>query len=118
CGINMLELKFENDFRLKMDELKKNFNASTKLISITTPHNPTGTMLSLNELKEIIQFAEANKCYILVDETYRDLTMGEKLPLAASLSDKAISISSVSKAYGIPGVRIGWLICRDKKLME
>ncbi|HEV7231118.1 MAG TPA: pyridoxal phosphate-dependent aminotransferase, partial [Bacteroidia bacterium] len=86
--------------------------------SITCPHNPTGTLLSLHELKEIIHIAEKHRLLLLVDETYRDLTFENKLPVAASLSESVISVSSVSKAYGLPGIRMGWLITRNKALQE
>jgi aspartate/methionine/tyrosine aminotransferase len=91
---------------------------NTRLISITCPHNPTGTLLSLHELKEIIHIAEKHRLLLLVDETYRDLTFENKLPVAASLSESVISVSSVSKAYGLPGIRMGWLITRNKALQE
>ena len=55
---------------------------------------------------------------LLVDETYRDLTHGSPLPMAATLSDRAISVSSMSKAYGLPGLRVGWAVCRDAALSE
>jgi aspartate/methionine/tyrosine aminotransferase len=53
-----------------------------------------------------------------VDETYRDMSFVPKLPVAASLSDRAISVASMSKSYGIPGVRVGWIVNRDAQLME
>jgi aspartate/methionine/tyrosine aminotransferase len=53
---------------------------------------------------------------LLVDETYRDLTDGVQLPMAASLSSRAISVASMSKAYGLPGLRVGWAVCRDRDL--
>jgi aspartate/methionine/tyrosine aminotransferase len=57
-------------------------------------------------------------CLLLVDETYRDLSYDGPLPLAASLGDHVISVSSLSKAYGVPGIRVGWLINRDPALQE
>ncbi|MGH9708016.1 MAG: aminotransferase class I/II-fold pyridoxal phosphate-dependent enzyme, partial [Candidatus Acidiferrales bacterium] len=51
-------------------------------------------------------------------ETYRDLHRGDPPPLAASLSERAISVSSLSKAYGLPGIRMGWIVCRDPELQE
>jgi aspartate/methionine/tyrosine aminotransferase len=75
-------------------------------------------VLNEDELKRISAIAEAKNIYLLVDETYRDICFDTPYPIAASLSDKAISISSVSKAYGLPGVRIGWLLTKDKTLFE
>ena len=58
----------------------------TKLISVTCPHNPTGTMLDRTDLDALVEVAERSGAVLLVDETYRDLTHGELLPMAASLS--------------------------------
>jgi aspartate/methionine/tyrosine aminotransferase len=118
CGISHVELKFENSFRFSTGEIEKQITQHTKLVSITTPHNPTGTTLSLDGMNELIQLAERKDCFLLADETYRDLGLGEKLPLAASLSENVISISSISKAHGLPGLRIGWLITKNKNLQE
>lgn len=118
CEIDFLELKLEENFRLDIKQLKKLIKPETKLISLTTPHNPTGAMISEEELRELARIAEENNISVLIDETYRELSFAEKTPIAASLSPNVISISSVSKAYGLPGVRIGWIINTDKNLME
>ena len=63
--------------------------------------------------------AERHGCYLLIDETYRDLNFQTALqPYAAQLSDRVISVSSVSKSFGAPGIRIGWVISRDSGLMH
>jgi aspartate/methionine/tyrosine aminotransferase len=118
CEISFWELDFDSGFRPDISKLRALIQPNTKCISITCPHNPTGTLLSLHELKEIIKIAEEYKIWLVVDETYRDLTFHDKLPLAASLSERVISVSSVSKAYGLPGIRMGWLITKDKALQE
>jgi aspartate/methionine/tyrosine aminotransferase len=118
CAIDFVDLKFENKFEFSIEEIKALIKPNTRYISITTPHNPTGTILSEEKLMQLIKLAEENNCYLLVDETYRDLTFGKMLPLAASLSKNVISVSSVSKAFGLPGIRIGWIITKNKKLQE
>jgi len=118
CDITFIDLTFETGFRLDLEQVAKALRPNTRYISVTCPHNPTGTMLSRAELDRLIAIAEAHGCYLLVDETYRDLSYGHRLPAAASLSRKAISVSSLSKAYGIPGIRVGWLITRDADLCE
>jgi len=118
CEISFIDLKFEEQFVLDPKEISKQIKKNTKLISITTPHNPTGTMISETALVEMINIAEKYNCFLLVDETYRDLSFIRTPPLAASLSDKVISVSSVSKAFGLPGIRIGWLITKNKELKE
>lgn len=118
CGISFIDLEFEQGFRLDIDRLAAAVTPATRLISVTCPHNPTGTMLTAAELQQLATLAAGRGCHLLVDETYRDLSYGGRLPLAASLGDHVISVSSLSKAYGIPGIRIGWLITRDPRLRE
>lgn len=118
CGISFIDLAFEQGFRLDIDRLAAAVTPATRLISVTCPHNPTGTMLTAAELQQLVTLAADRDCHLLVDETYRDLSYGGRLPLAASLGDHVISVSSLSKAYGIPGIRIGWLITRDPRLKE
>ncbi|RUY87793.1 pyridoxal phosphate-dependent aminotransferase, partial [Mesorhizobium sp. M7A.F.Ca.CA.003.01.2.1] len=110
CAISFVDLAFEEGFAIDVERVKAAIRPDTKLISVTCPHNPTGTMMSRAELDALVALAEARGCHLLVDETYRDLSYGRRLPTAASLSPKAISVSSLSKAFGIPGIRIGWLI--------
>jgi aspartate/methionine/tyrosine aminotransferase len=85
---------------------------------VTQPHNPTGASFDRATLDALVELAERSGAVLLVDETYRDLTHGDALPLAASLSPRALSVSSMSKAYGLPGLRIGWVVCRDPELGE
>ena len=118
CHINYLWLSFEEQFQLDLEKLEQLIQPNTRLVSLTYPHNPTGAMLRESELRKVISLIEAKGCYLLIDETYRDMTYGEPLPIAAALSPNAISVSSFSKSYGLPGIRIGWLITQDNTLME
>jgi aspartate/methionine/tyrosine aminotransferase len=116
CQITFVDLSFEHGFALDMDSLRASLRPETKLISVTTPHNPTGVMLTEAELRELAAVANKHGCYLLVDETYRDLSLDGTLPIAASLGSHVISVSSLSKAYGVPGIRLGWLITSDEEL--
>jgi aspartate/methionine/tyrosine aminotransferase len=116
--ISYLNLRFEDGYKLDVDELENLITAHTKFVSLTYPHNPTGTLIDEATLKRIIALIEQKNTYLLFDETYRDMSFGPQLPVAATLSERAISVSSMSKSYGLPGIRIGWLICRDKQLTE
>jgi aspartate/methionine/tyrosine aminotransferase len=118
CAISYIDLSFDKGFALNLGEVAAALRPNTRYISVTCPHNPTGTVMSRADLDGLIGLAEKHGCYLLVDETYRDLSYGQKLPAAASLSQCAISVSSLSKAFGIPGIRIGWLVTRDASLYE
>jgi aspartate/methionine/tyrosine aminotransferase len=121
CPMRIVDLRFEDGYRLDLDELASRIDSGTRLVSVTYPHNPTGVVISEAELVALIDLAVENDCYLLVDETYRDLHHAAPVPvppLAASLSKRAISVSSVSKAYGLPGIRIGWIVSRDQTLQS
>jgi aspartate/methionine/tyrosine aminotransferase len=118
CDISFLDLSFDNGFKLDIAALRALVRPETKVISITCPHNPTGVMLSESELRQIVDLAKENGSYLVVDETYRDLSLDSVLPLAASLGSHVISVSSLSKAYGVPGIRLGWLITSNQQLQE
>ena len=118
--VDTVDLRFEDGWQLDVDRVASFVQPGvTKLVSVTCPHNPTGTMFGDEELRGLVELVERSDAVLLVDETYRDLTHdGSLLPMAASLSTPAISVSSMSKAYGLPGLRIGWAVCRDSTLAE
>jgi len=116
--IRFIDLRFEDGFALDMQAIRQAITPATKYISVTYPHNPTGACLTDAEMMELISIAEATGVRLLVDETYRDMVFGDLLPLAATYSDRVISVSSLSKTYGLPGIRMGWIVCRDAELME
>jgi aspartate/methionine/tyrosine aminotransferase len=118
CRITFVDLKFEDGFRLDLNAVVSAITPQTKLVSITCPHNPTGTMLPEAEFRELATRVASRGCRLLVDETYRELAYEGALPIAASLGEHIISVSSLSKAYGVPGIRIGWLITQDEALRE
>ena len=117
ADVSYLGLTFEDGFRIDPEKLTALVTPRTKYVSITLPHNPTGITMSEADLRSVVGRVEAAGCRLLVDETYREMTFGDRLPVAATLSDCAISVSSLSKTYGIPGIRSGWLVCRDRELM-
>lgn len=99
-------------FRYDLPQLHRLVNQRTRLIVINTPHNPTGAILSAAELEELYALAEANDALILCDEAYRWLQLPGQEPLPPplrNLGDRAISVSTFSKPFGLPGLRIGWL---------
>ncbi|MCP3729946.1 pyridoxal phosphate-dependent aminotransferase [Sphingomonas sp. MG17] len=118
CKIAFVELEFERGFVVDLDRIAAAVTPRTKLISVTCPHNPTGTMMTESELRALADLAAARGCLLLVDETYRDLALTPALPIAASFGPHVISVASLSKAYGAPGIRIGWIINSDPALQE
>ncbi len=118
ASVDFLELRFKNQFRVDLDQLAHMITPDTKYVSLTCPHNPTGTIFKEDEIHRLIELIESRKTILLMDETYRDMAFGKILPSVASLSSRTISVSSLSKTYGLPGIRTGWLACRDRNLLE
>ena len=118
ADVEFIDLRFEDGWALDLDRLESLVRPDTQLVSLTYPHNPTGAVLALDELHAVIEIVERSNAILLLDETYRDLTHGDMLPMAASMSDRAVSVASLSKAYGLPGLRVGWLVCRRPQLRE
>jgi aspartate/methionine/tyrosine aminotransferase len=118
CDISFIDLLFEENYALDIEKIKSAIQPNTKIISITTPHNPTGTIINEETIIALCKIAEEKNCILLVDETYREIAFFKPTSLAASLSKNAISVSSVSKAHGIPGIRLGWIITQDKSLIN
>jgi aspartate/methionine/tyrosine aminotransferase len=116
--LRTIPLRFEEGFELDIHKLRAAITPATRLISVTHPHNPTGGCLREEQLAQLARLAEDKGIYVLVDETYRDMVFGQQLPLAAEYSPRIISVSSLSKTYGLPGLRTGWIICRDSGLLE
>jgi aspartate/methionine/tyrosine aminotransferase len=119
CEISFIDLAFENGFQFDIEQIKNAVKSNTKLISLTSPHNPTGVVFDNKIIEEIIDFAKERNIYVLVDETYRYLNFqSELIPYYAAKSNNVISVCSLSKAHGVPGIRTGWLINKDEKLMH
>jgi aspartate/methionine/tyrosine aminotransferase len=119
ADVEVFPLRFEDGWRLDLDRLGSLLRPETRLVSVTYPHNPTGSMIMPDELARLVALVEDHPhARLLVDETYRELAYVEPLPPAASLSTRVVAVSSMSKTYGLPGLRIGWLTCRDDELME
>ena len=116
--LRTIDLRFEEGFALDLEKVRAAITPKTRYISVTHPHNPTGACLDDTRLRALAAIAEEKQLYVLVDETYRDMVFGPQLPLAAEYSPRLISISSLSKTYGLPGLRTGWIICRDAGLYE
>lgn len=93
---------------------------NTRLIYCNSPHNPTGTQFSPATFDRVIELAGERDIVLLSDEVYRGLEHdpAQRLPAACERYERAVSLNTVSKSYGLPGLRIGWITCRDERLLE
>jgi len=113
CGaqLKFWKLSDEENFQPDLETLSKIIDNKTRLIVLNIPNNPTGAVINEQQLKTILQWAEKYNFYVLCDEVYHELIFqpGIVPPYARSLSKRAISVGSMSKAYGLSGVRLGWI---------
>nr|WP_319385869.1 aminotransferase class I/II-fold pyridoxal phosphate-dependent enzyme [uncultured Roseibium sp.] len=107
-------------WRLDLDRLKAAIRPNTKLISLNFPHNPTGFLLPRAELEALVSLARTHGIYILSDEVYRGVELDEtnRMPQIADIYERGISLNVMSKAYGLPGLRIGWIASQDRDLLQ
>lgn len=118
CRNSYVELDMADGFRVDVDRIAAAIQPHTRLISITNPSNPMGTSMTGDELALLAGLARSRGCYLLVDETYSDLLYEGRLPRAATLGPHVIGVSSMSKTFGVSGIRIGWITMTDARLQE
>ena len=120
CEVSHWELKpGEKGWTIDFDELEALIRPNTKLIVVNTPNNPTGFTFNSDEMKRLCEIAEKHSIYLFSDEVYRGLEFaGSSSICAADLYEKAASLGVMSKAYGLPGLRIGWVATRDSELIQ
>jgi len=95
---------------LDVESLKAAVTPKTKLICVCNPNNPTGTVLSREHMAEVVKVAESVGAYVLSDEVYRGAEQSDDMtPTFWGLYDKVIVISGLSKSFGLPGLRVGWI---------
>jgi aspartate/methionine/tyrosine aminotransferase len=111
-NVKTFHLREENDWAPDLSELESVVTPNTKLIAICNPNNPTGRILSDTEMDKIVICAERVGAWILADEVYRgaDRVLNDENPSFYGRYNKVLAIGSMSKAYGLPGLRIGWVV--------
>lgn len=115
ADLKPLPLDEESGWKIDLDQLESAISSKTKLIAVCNPNNPTGAILSAEEMGRIVAAAERVGAWILADEVYRGAELsGAELSGAMTESfwgryERVIVTSGLSKAYGLPGLRIGWI---------
>jgi aspartate/methionine/tyrosine aminotransferase len=111
CTVQTVKLREEDGYRYDVDELRRLVTDRTRMIVINTPHNPTGSALSAAECRAVYALADSVGASVLADEAYRWITVdGVPLPPPMrNLGPRAISVGTLSKPFGIPGLRLGWM---------
>ncbi|HEY6781336.1 MAG TPA: aminotransferase class I/II-fold pyridoxal phosphate-dependent enzyme, partial [Thermoleophilaceae bacterium] len=105
---------------LDLDELERLLRPETRLIAVNFPNNPSGAVPDQASFAALAQLCDERGIRLFSDEVYRGIELDPErtLPQAADLSPTAISLNVMSKAYGLPGLRVGWLACHDRALLQ
>lgn len=121
CKISKINLENKNrNWIIDIDKIKKEIKKNTKCIVLNNPHNPTGALISKDEQYELIEISRKNGIIIFSDEVYRGLEHNlehQLLPFSIAY-ENAVSLSVMSKSYGLAGLRIGWLSSQNLKLIK
>jgi len=118
CEVSAWEAREEKGWELEPDELGALIRPSTRAIVLNVPHNPTGYLMSSDVFFRTLRFAEERDLILFSDEVYRGLerTPADRLPAACDAGERAVSLGVMSKTYGLPGLRIGWVATRNAAL--
>lgn len=119
CAVDGIALHPEREWALDIDELRAALRPNTRLIAVNFPNNPTGKNVDSQTFDAIVALCRERGIYLFSDEVYRGIERDERkrLPQAVDLYEKALSLNVVSKAYGLPGLRVGWIACRDRGVL-
>lgn len=112
--IRRFERRFENGWQIDVDELQRLVSPCTKLIVLSNPHNPTGVVVNQATLVRIGEIAAECGARVLVDEVYRDIQFENAMPVSLRLGRQFIVTSSLTKTYGLSGLRCGWVLCEPE----
>jgi aspartate/methionine/tyrosine aminotransferase len=103
--------RVDGTWEIDWDAFERAVTPKTRFVYVTNPNNPTGAVLSRQAMERIVKRVDAVGAYLIADEVYQGAEIeGERTPSFWGMSDRVIVTSGLSKAYGIPGVRIGWMV--------
>ena len=104
-------LRFEQQFVPDIDEAKSLINSRTRAVVVNFPHNPTGASLSIGQQKELLEAVAGVGAYLVWDGAFAEMSYDtQPLPDPFNLYERAISMGTLSKAFGLPGLRVGWCL--------
>jgi aspartate/methionine/tyrosine aminotransferase len=120
CAVTGAMLDPAEGWSLDIDSVAAAIRPNTRLIAINFPNNPTGKILERDRLEALVRLCRRYGIWLFSDEVYRliERDPATRLPPAVDVYERGISLGTISKAYGLPGLRIGWIACRDSALLQ
>ena len=119
CEVSHWKTHFESAWSLDIDALAQMIQPNTRAVMINSPHNPTGFHITAQDQEKMIQLLRSKGILLFSDEVYREIELDprDRLPAACDLYENAISLGVLSKAYGLPGLRLGWIATRNQEVL-
>ncbi len=120
CAVSLWKPDEDRGWHFSLRQLENLIRDDTKMVVVNFPHNPTGYMPTRAGYTSLIDIVRQSGAYLFSDEMYRflELDRGALLPAGCDVYRKAISLSGLSKTFGLPGLRIGWVATRDHDILE
>jgi aspartate/methionine/tyrosine aminotransferase len=120
CQVEGVPLRPEQGWELDIDEVSRMIRPNTKLVAINFPHNPTGKIIKRQTLEALVGLCRRSGVWLFSDEVYAgiEIDADKSLPPVASLYERGLSLNVMSKAYGLPSLRIGWLATQDLDALQ
>ncbi len=119
CAVTGVALDPDDDWSLDLDAVAAAIRPNTRVVSVCFPNNPTGKLIDEADFRRLAALCDERGAHLFSDEVYRGLERApaRTLPQAADLSERALSLNVTSKALGLPGLRVGWIACRDRGVL-
>lgn len=120
CAVTGVALDDADDWRLDPEQVRAAVRPNTRLVSVCFPNNPTGAIPSQADYAALVDVCRQHGLYLFSDEVYRLLELDDdkRIDQAADVYEKGLSLNVMSKAYGLPGLRIGWIASQDQALLQ
>ena len=120
CKMTLWQAREENSWSLDLNDLERSIRPNTKVIIINTPHNPTGYLMPADAFKEVNRIVQEKGIILFSDEVYRESEYRpeDRLPGACDFGEHAVSLGVMSKTYGLPGLRIGWIATQNADIYK
>jgi aspartate/methionine/tyrosine aminotransferase len=110
--------RFSHGWRVDLDQIAGALNDRVRLVVLTSPHNPSGVLIDPDEIAELGRLAAERGAWVLVDEVYRDVWFNEAPPSHVHLGPNFLAVSSLTKSYGLSGLRCGWILCPTSEVAD
>jgi len=120
CEVTLWKADASRGWALDPDDLPHLLRPNTRVVIVNSPHNPTGYQMPEAHFRAIAALAEQHGCLLFSDEVYREseYASADRLPAACDLNASAVSLGVMSKTYGLPGLRIGWVATHNAALLQ